>query len=179
MKILVIDDCIKNQKSAFDTLVGHDLTVCGTVEEAFSVFEGEHRHKWRVGDDCGNSYKLWPYDVVLTDLWMPLSKPEGGYFLGQVFSGNRYLRHGEDMGEIGEVLAPVGLAFALRAVILKTTHVVIVTNASRHSDRMTTLLDMFVFSDQPESLNIIDRIKVLENGAKDWGYALEEHLSSL
>lgn len=92
MKILVIDDTPRNQESAHSTLVGHDVTVIGTVKEAYEAL--------RKGG----------FDAVLTDLFMPI-----GDFRGAV---NRQ-RVGTPQGElpVGLVFALKASNMGIRTVI--------------------------------------------------------------
>ena len=70
MKILVIDDNVINQDSARQTLIGHDVNVVGTHEDAHEVL-----------------VKSEPYDAVLCDLLMPAGRmaqgPNGKKYVGQ------------------------------------------------------------------------------------------------
>ncbi len=65
MKILVIDDNQNNITTAYQTLVGHDLTVCVSHKEADKVLKGV-------------SAGTLKFDAVLTDLMLPYD-PEYPY----------------------------------------------------------------------------------------------------
>jgi CheY-like chemotaxis protein len=131
MKILVIDDARHNQESALTTLQDHDVTVAGSVEEAFralgGIGQGSLKHKW---------------DAVLTDLWMPFpeSEPYGdgsaGAFLDTVYSYGR----AED-GNVGEQ-TPAGLVFALAASNCQVPYIGICTDTDHHTDRLNAIMDL-------------------------------------
>ena len=120
MRILVIDDQPGNQESARATLAEHDLTVVGTVEEAFALFKDNNDTQ---------------FDVVLTDLWMPtpqnLRAECGESFLGVKIS---------DSTDAAQIDA--GVFFVLAAVVRGVKYVGIVTDSSHHSDRRVVLLDL-------------------------------------
>lgn len=56
MKILVIDDSEKNQKSAEETLIGHELTIAKSFGEAMKALSDS------------------TFDAVLTDMMMPMDR---------------------------------------------------------------------------------------------------------
>lgn len=57
MRILVIEDNPIHQESARETLLGHETTIVGTVDDA-----------WRL-----LSERPFPYEAVLTDMLLPVS----------------------------------------------------------------------------------------------------------
>lgn len=109
MKILVIDDARRNTLSAASLLSGQ-VTIADTIEGAYEILYS--------GDS---------FDVVLTDLFMPL-----GDFRGAMNTRD-YDRPSSDL--------PVGLVFALKAVKMGI-RTVICTDADHHSDWICSLLDL-------------------------------------
>ncbi len=115
MKILVIDDTRVHQESAKQALIGHDLTVCASHDEADKLLQRRYDEKKK--EELFDKYKAeglkfeeWYYrslsetqlpywDVVLTDLLMPAGR------MAQGGPGLQYV--GEEM--------PVGWSLALRA----------------------------------------------------------------
>lgn len=113
-KILVIDDAQPNICSTDVTLAEADVTTCDNIEDARKALGNK--------DD--------PFDIVLTDLFLP----RGGYE-GAVATH----RYGYPKSEL-----PAGLVFALKA-INKNIPVVICTDANHHQDWLCSLLDMVHF----------------------------------
>ncbi len=110
MKILVVDDRVENLESAKETLgKDHEVELVSDAGTAFRLLARQGAH----------------YDVLLTDLFMPL---------------------GEFRGEMGRNALPpesipVGLVFALSAAN-KGLRTVICTDANHHNDWLCTLLDL-------------------------------------
>jgi CheY-like chemotaxis protein len=125
MRVLVIDDTAYNQASARATLQGHEVTVATGAEEGYKL--------------------IWQnWDVILTDLWMPVTKGEASDVIsddGSVVSklfGTLY--HPEKDRPVDEI--PAGLVFALRALLQGVKYVAIVTDSTHHDDRLVALLDL-------------------------------------
>lgn len=123
MRILVIDDAEYNRASAVETLKGHDLTVVGTVEEAYRIINKEN------------------FDAVFTDLWMPT--PEGKLYtdvcmdyMNTVYNTSRAI----DTGVGKEV--PAGLIFAIKARNKGVKYVAILTDGNHHNDRLCAIMDL-------------------------------------
>lgn len=183
LKVLVIDDDHDHQQSARETLTEHDLTVCCTVEEAFEILtHNGHLVLRREGDRVRERlvYDIpWPYDAVLTDLWMPLPKRERSCFMGV----NMVNAYEDGLGVIDHpAMAPVGAFFALQAVNLETPFVAIVTDTNHHDDRLACLTDMFNgYGDGPyfgEGSRLCRVYRFAKRsyhdgrGRKDWGKVL-------
>ena len=66
MKILVIDDSPLHQASAQQTILGHELVIATTHDEAHTLLDGY------------GCFNLPPFDVVLSDLLMPAGKINQG-----------------------------------------------------------------------------------------------------
>ncbi|MEK7607170.1 MAG: hypothetical protein AAB444_03185 [Patescibacteria group bacterium] len=113
MKILVIDDTRTNLDAAKQTLVGHELTLAASYDEAYKLLE---KPRGEVQP---------PFDVVLCDLLMPAGAVEQGT------DGMKYV--GQEM--------PVGLALALMAVLQGAKYVAVVTNLNHHQHPAAALLD--------------------------------------
>lgn len=107
MKILVIDDRDINQDSAATTLGGHEVTIIGSYDEAISVLVPE----------CG-------YEVVLSDLMMPMSKET-------IIPG--VYKNGE--------LVPYGFILALRASAAGAKYVAVVTDTNHHNSAVSAAID--------------------------------------
>jgi len=167
MRILVIDDEICNQESARETLAEHELTICGTVEETSKAL-GFTKY--------GPDKNLLPFDAVLTDLWMPMPKPnwDRKKFLGHIFYGDLHGDYGDKYGEMDERPAPVGLIFALRAVNMATPLIAILTDGDHHTDRMVTLLDIISGNYDFGIVNKFEAREYNYDGAKNWGKLLKE-----
>lgn len=157
MRILVIDDQLHHQISARQTLVGHDLTVVGTYDEAYELLAERHAPYRAVRDELdrrgfkdpnakdttpqecearANEAKklqreLCPppsFDVVLCDLLMPASAMTMGP------KGEKFV--GQEM--------PVGFALSLMAVIHGAKYVAVVTDTNHHDHPASAMLDTFV-----------------------------------
>lgn len=157
MRILVIDDTSIHQMSARQTLVGHELTVVGTYDEAYELLE-EPAAPWQtVSDELDRRGFKDPYakettdveradrlmeriklekelcpppsfDVVLCDLLMPAGKTQMGP------KGMKYV--GQEM--------PVGFALSLMAAIHGAKYVAVVTDTNHHDHPAAAMLDPFL-----------------------------------
>lgn len=107
MKILVIDDKEIHQNSAIATLNGHEVTVIDSYDEAIKVLV----------PGCG-------YEVVLSDLMMPMSK-------------ENLIQTAYKDGE----LMPYGFILALRASAVGAKYVAVVTDTNHHHGAMSAALD--------------------------------------
>ncbi|MFH1088954.1 MAG: response regulator [Candidatus Uhrbacteria bacterium] len=159
MHILVVDDSPANTSSAYWTLPGHNLTVCGTVEEACQALG------FRPGAPAVSPSHL--FDAVLTDLWMPMPLVEHSKLLG-VYFGRK---------QIEGSLSPVGLVFALRALNLGVRFIAILTDSDHHSDSLVTLMDLIdgqLSGNTPVVVGKYEKrwFECGRNGPKDWGKLL-------
>ncbi|MDP3899934.1 MAG: response regulator [bacterium] len=111
MKILVIEDSPRNIASARLTLADHELTICDNIQAAYDVL----------------SDKTQSFDVVLTDLFLPLGSFEGAM-------SRRYENSPDNQ-------LPAGLVFAIKA-INREMPCVICTDANHHTDWICALLDL-------------------------------------
>lgn len=156
MKILVIDDSPLHQQSARQTLVGHDLKVVGTYDEAHELLQERRAdyslvmaklelHGFKSPYDQGATEgeraaaraeqrrlkkELCPpqlFDVVLSDLLMPASK------MTMAEKGLQYV--GQEM--------PVGFALSLMAAIQGAKYVAVVTATNHHHHPASAMLDPF------------------------------------
>ena len=103
MKVLVIDNREEHLKAATQTLLGHEVTVCATVDEADELLAVQYNTKrqkeleatYRAkGMNAWSACKkaqaetLLPYwDAVLCDLMMPAGSKEQQNCPGHVFVG--------------------------------------------------------------------------------------------
>lgn len=144
MKILVVDDKAIHQESARRTLAdkGHDLTIATSFDEAMKLMDGcddvkfeqmmeelnwggSREQREQVREQCALSF---PYEVVLSDMLMPMSKENlapGVYKPG------------------AEV--PYGFVIALRAALRGAQYVAMATDLSHHHDAMSAALDFITF----------------------------------
>ncbi len=159
MKILVIDDRPENVESAKKTLAGHQLTVATTVQEAFDIL-----FAWGVrGEREG-------FDVVLTDLNMPLGRFTGydrGSFVGQD-AGGKEEKQIYRQSEEGKIELPAGVTFALAAANLGAL-VGICSDRNHHRDWSTALLDLTAFDWRESGRRVAT---FYTPSPKNWGEAL-------
>ena len=143
MKILVVDDTLKQRDAAKKAFVGHNLTVVSTAQEARELLEEkfdnekflklqkeagfpEDYRSWEEKDEekkalynkLSNECYVYPnFDVVLTDLLMPGEKnglgPQGSQFINEP--------------------TPYGFGIALLAIKNKVSKVAIVSMGDHHS----------------------------------------------
>jgi len=112
MKILVIDDNQNNITTAYQTLVGHDLTVCMSHKEADEVLKDV-------------SAGILKFDAVLTDLMLPYDADAVGYLAPN---------------KTGEETA-IGFQIAIRALKLGIPYIGILSMGDHHKDEYTALLE--------------------------------------
>lgn len=163
MKILIIEDSLKHQDSARQTLVGHDVTIIGSFKEA-------KKHL--------STYGTFPYDVVMTDMNMPMNRDD---LADGVWNPSE--------------LVPYGLILALRAAKCGAKYVAMVTDTNHHKNAMSNALDLIskpYFEAYEDSISpnfIINGAKCMfvhapclkgqddpaKNG-KDWGRVLKHLL---
>lgn len=156
MRILVIDDSTIHRTSAEQTLVGHDVTIVGTYDEAHKLlrkpeasFEAMEAELKRRGfkslydqtaskEERDASRMEWErlkqelcpppsFDVVLSDLLMPASRMTMG---------------SEGMKFVGQEM-PVGFALALMASQHGAKYVAVVTDTNHHNHPASAMLDSF------------------------------------
>ncbi len=119
LNILVIDDYPENLTAAKEQLSGHNLTCVSSYEEAEKALVGDnHFFRRSVGE-----VPTGVYDVVITDLMMPAS-PKG---------------QGKPENARGEV--PYGLIFAILALRLRTSKVILLTDSNHHNSPLSWALD--------------------------------------
>ncbi len=106
--ILVVEDTLRHRKSAAKLLAGHKLTIAKGYEEAMEIMAGNK------------------FDVVLTDLYMPMSPKT----LGQTAF------------ELGKVV-PYGLLLVLEAARNGAKFVAVATDLGHHDDYMAAAFDHY------------------------------------
>ncbi|MBU1180445.1 hypothetical protein KJ885_05885 [Patescibacteria group bacterium] len=153
MKILVIDDKEMHRESARETLADHELTIASSFDEAIELmkenvdeekvkrllkeagFEEEPHYLkaskevrkayWQTKDQAEKeSTPPFPFDAVLTDLQMPMSR--------------KTLR--PEAYNYGE-LVPYGFVLALRAALRGAKFVAVATDTDHHLGAMSASLD--------------------------------------
>ena len=137
LRILVIEDTPKHQASAKVGLAGHKLTIATGYEEAMQILGNEK------------------FDVVLTDLQMPMS--------------SRTL--GSDAFKLGE-LVPYGILLMIEAAHQGAKCVAVVTDLNHHADWVSAAFDHFGYSVQIEGAKVLMMHSPMKDGAKDWAAAL-------
>src|SRR3989344_8247542 len=118
MKILVIEDSPKHQASALETLAGHDVTIAKSYDDAMALMN--KRTGWKEG------YKLipLPFEVVLTDMNLPMSKDK---LADGVFKSSEEV--------------PYGFVLSLMAALRGAKFVAMVTDANHHYGAMSAATD--------------------------------------
>ena len=147
MNILVIEDKELHRTAAQETLAGHDLTIVSTYDEACESFNVQYDEEkvqrllaeagWTVkpsgwdqkyyqAEQAAREQSVlpFPYEAVLIDLMMPMSR--------QTLGPGHY-RHGEQV--------PYGLILALRAAERGAKFVAVVTDTNHHQGAMSAALD--------------------------------------
>lgn len=141
MKILVIDDSQIHLQAARQTLVGHELTLCATHDEALKHLR-QKRDEWKLNallTKCPETAperapavekafadSLLPYwDAVLCDLLMPAGSNKQG--------DKGYEHVGQEM--------PVGWSLALQAALEGAKYVAVVTDMNHHDHPASAMLD--------------------------------------
>jgi CheY-like chemotaxis protein len=139
-RILVIEDTPKHQVSAKAGLAGHKLTVVTGYEEAMEILGKEK------------------FDVVLTDLQMPMS--------------SRTL--GPDAFKLGQ-LVPYGLLLRDEAAHQGAKYVAVVTDLNHHADWVSAAFDHFSYPMQIEGARVMMMHAPMNpDGSKDWATALNK-----
>lgn len=145
LRILVIEDTPKHQASAKAGLAGHKLTVVTGYEEAMKIIGSEK------------------FDVVLTDLQMPMSST----------------MLNPEAFKLGE-LVHYGILLMIEAAHQGAKHVAVVTDISNHAQHNNWLiraLDRFLYPMQIEGAKVLMMHAPMRQDAngervKDWAEAL-------
>jgi CheY-like chemotaxis protein len=138
LSILVIDDTPKHIVSAKSGLAGHKLTVATGYEEAMEILGKEK------------------FDVVLTDLQMPMS--------------SRTL--GPDAFKLGQ-LVPYGIMLMIEASHKGVKHVAVVTDLNHHADWLSAAFDRFRYPINIDGAKVLMMHAPMKDDAKDWAQALK------
>ena len=178
MKILVIDDSPIHHESALQTLVGHELTIASTYDEAYELLrkpyiswntvEDELKRrgfKSPYAQDATKEEKIAanievkslnielcpppPFDAVFCDMFMPASKKTLGP------NGKKYI--GQEV--------PVGFALSLNAVLQGAKYVAVVTATNHHDHPVSAMLDSFA-SRCPHKSEKVEPARFIINGAR-------------
>jgi CheY-like chemotaxis protein len=164
MRVLVIDDLECNQESARATLGGHEVTVCGTVEEGMEALRN----------------KDLEFDVLLTDLYMVLPGVTRGAGK-KIFSGVNTFDY---PSERTPKEVPIGLLFACLAVNRGIKYIGIVTDGDHHQERlislMNSLLDAPIRKFEARTYEFVPEGEMWERDKKypkHWGEVLEQVLA--
>ncbi|HCC22595.1 TPA: hypothetical protein DF272_00215 [Candidatus Falkowbacteria bacterium] len=151
MRILVIEDNEAHRQSAEETLRGHEVTIVESFDEAMELMDRKidernvqrllseagvatapkytDRESWtayrKVLDDANSRSVIpFPFEVVLTDMMMPMSSQT---LAPEVFN------HRERV--------PYGFVIALRAALRGARFVAMVTDTNHHQGAMSAAID--------------------------------------
>lgn len=149
LRILVVEDKASHRKAAEETLSGHELTIVNSFDEAIEIMKEkvdqdnvqrllvEAGFPERPADKALRDayYKLrdeatakstipFPFDVVLTDMMMPMSRKT---IVPEVFNP--------------EEQVPYGLIIALNAASRGAKYVAMVTDTNHHQGAMSAAID--------------------------------------
>jgi hypothetical protein len=139
-RVLVIDDTLIHQKSALALLSDCDLTIATGYDEAMSLLQNN------------------VYDIVLTDMEMPMSNKLSSHILGK--------------------LIPYGLLIATEAARSGAKQVAVVTNLNHHTDPFSAAFDHFTrhsYSINGAKVKYLHAPMINLDGeyAKDWKEAMK------
>ncbi len=141
--ILVIDDTPKHIANAKKTLAGHHLTTVTTYEDSMETLAKQK------------------FDVVLTDLHLPMS--------------SKTLV--PDSFKLGE-LVPYGVLLMIEAARQGAKHVAVVTDLNHHTDPFSAAFDHYSrFPVQIEGAKVLMLHARVTNEGKDWAEALNRLLA--
>lgn len=146
LRVLVIDDAVYNQQSARETLASHDLTVLGSIEDAYRLLIERTRRNSDHEPDIG-------FDAVLTDLWLasPAVRRRSD---GMLFSLGTHVRRDR---EYVTKFMPAGLIFAICAKNNGVRHVAICSDAHNHSfDRLSVLTPLIFRNTSPNAIRFFE-----------------------
>lgn len=156
MRILVIEDTQYFIEQAKTMLADHELTICTSYKEAEEKLTGD-----------GHWYKEdtnFPFDVVLTDLHLPISFD--GISDKVAVARDTFIPTTEMFGR----QIPYGIIFALVA-IRRGVPVAIVSDGNHHGSPMSWALDLIGHGSP-----VIGKHKFVYHEGKDWGKALQQLL---
>lgn len=123
MKILVIEDSARHQESARQTLVGHDVTIVGSFDEALGATAKYYDY---ANKKCKAVLtKENGFDAVLIDLMMPVSN-------SPTLIREPYKPDDQ---------APYGMILALLAAERGAKYVAVVTDTNHHDSPMSNAFD--------------------------------------
>lgn len=151
MRILVIEDKELHRKSAEETLSGHEVTIVKSFDEATALMEKkidegnvqrllteagfptkpgyEDSERWSAyceaySQATAKSVVPFPFEVVLTDMMMPMSKQT---LAPEVFNPSEQV--------------PYGFILALKATLFGAKFVAMVTDTNHHQSAMSASID--------------------------------------
>jgi CheY-like chemotaxis protein len=141
MRILIIEDTQKHIEAAQKLLADHELTICKTFHEAERVLAGaENGFQYREDAE-------FPFDVVLTDLHLPLSLKGlvENPVIGTTKTGESIKKPAV---EVYGSQIPYGVVIAL-AAMRRGVPVAIVSDGSHHSHPINWALDLVASKKSP------------------------------
>lgn len=119
LRILVIDDNAAHRQSAIESLAYHEITVIDSFDALVKLIEPYWDHDLKKTVEPS-----FPYDAVLTDMLMPMSKRN----LGENYNP--------------EVEMPYGYVIALLVARRGAKFVAMLTDASHHHHAMAATIDL-------------------------------------
>ncbi len=140
MKVLVIDDNQVNLASALQTLIGHEVTLCSSHDEAEKLlvtqykegrdaleqtYKGQGMDNWKAYQKAKTECELPYWDAVLCDLLMPAGKKS---------------QAGPGLEHVGKEM-PVGWSLALRAAMKGAKYVAVASDMNHHDHPASAMLD--------------------------------------
>jgi len=162
LRILVVEDKEIHRKSAEETLAGHSVTIVKSFDEAMVLMNQ------RENSDVFTPSPLKPFafDVVLTDMMMPVSEKE---------VNPRFFNPGEQ--------ASYGFVIALKAAAQGAKYVAMVTDTNHHEGAMSAAIDHLSsgYYGTYQTRFVINGASVVfvhspftKEWAKDWGQVLKD-----
>lgn len=173
MKVLVVEDKEMHRQSARETLQGHDITIVASFDAAMEILKsGINREKvTRLVERAGyrsrpnfrdpgyDAYRrvergaeeestvTLPFDVVLTDMMMPMSTGNGVLAPG-VYSSDEQV--------------PYGFVIALYAAAHGAKFVALVTDTNHHRSALSAALDQIGHPYFPDSTDEAENQQVFD-----------------
>lgn len=176
LRILVIEDKQHYIEAAKVQLGDHDVTICTSYSQAEEVLAGSDNHWYK-------PEASFPFDVVLTDLFLPVC-PIGTCSCVQHYESKESVIRRDTPIAVERFGAEIPYGIVLAMVALRRgVPVAIVSDKSHHGHPISWTLDLLGFDYSPKKVKIggLDLIcsggMVHESGkvsVKNWKSALEQ-----
>ena len=192
--ILVIEDDEAHRKSAWETLSGHKVTIVKSFDEAMDLMEQKIDEEnvqhilaeagfrtmpdpkdgekwsayWKANREAeAKSGIPFPFEIVLTDMMMPMSKEK---LVPEAFFPNDQV--------------PYGFVIALKAALRGAKFIAMITDTNHHHGAMSAAIDHLgdaYYEDGFKPNFVVNGARVmfvhapfLEDERKDWGKVLTD-----